>query len=291
MADPEHGTRDGRPQDPPPAQARSRATLLEHARCFGCQYNLVGRTLDEPCPECGMDAAASWPADTLANAHPILIGQLVRELWWLLAICLIAMTSSISLSLGAVIDVFSTPGTRANHLGFALLVVGLAGWLAVYPPALMPAVTRLMKHANSMHSPGAWPRWHAQASGAIVAVGFLGLLLIAPIAIAIAQRAGLVVALGCCWVIAIGAAVHGFAAWAYAGSIRRRIRGRPPRRSLEFGFMPLILGVACGTLFAVTGWLGGDLGLLGVFLVTTVGFSLVVYRLSRSLIELRATKH
>ncbi len=29
--------------------------------CYRCRYDLIGRVPGEPCPECGLDVAASWP--------------------------------------------------------------------------------------------------------------------------------------------------------------------------------------------------------------------------------------
>lgn len=59
-----------------PAAERLPAGVL----CYACKYDLVGRAPGEPCPECGLDVAASWPVEDLRACHRVYVEHVRQEL-------------------------------------------------------------------------------------------------------------------------------------------------------------------------------------------------------------------
>lgn len=270
-----------------PAEPQDPGQLPDGALCYGCGYKLVGRTLDEKCPECGMDVAPSWPVTKQAAGHPIHLKQLRLELLWLNALAFLAMISNISLAASAIVHVITRNAPAWQSASFTFLAVGLMGWCAVYVPLLMVSIARVRKHPNCLQMPGAWFRWHMYVGSSLAAIGFLACLVPAPIAFAISQHAGMWLVRICGFVLLTGALIQLLGSWMYAGSILRRARlgTQYPQEARGLWVIPAAIGMMVA--LAVCAWFASDTILAVLFSPLALASVVLAQRLLRALLAIR----
>lgn len=209
--------------------------------CYQCQYDLVGRVPGEPCPECGLDVAASWPVWDLRACHPLYVWHLRGELLRIGAAALIACATLIWLAMAAF--VFGGPllGDAAFVLVFVTGAIGF-GFGLFFLPAVGFAERCLRRHPNPLRTPGAGLRRAMRWSMLVWGIGWLGLgvpgLLLADAGVG--SGLGLFVA---GTMISAGAWSMLFAlALMYAGSMLDRAgqRGGIRRAEAALGYAPLV---------------------------------------------------
>lgn len=222
--------------------------LPENVLCVRCGYLLAGLALADKCPECGTDAAASWPPHNLLRAHPLYIRQLRLEVRWILAI---ASLVAISLASAATATPFAqhqlTPGTKDTVLTILAAVAG--GVFFVITPLEAVALPRLKKHPNPRLTPGTEERLNIALGMGITGLGF-GLAFILPAALSVFTS--LHFAFGfvlCAGIMAFGLLVQYAAAMAYLRLTLVRARHPLPSRRIEEA--PLFVGVGCVLLLPV----------------------------------------
>ena len=168
------------------------------ALCYECRYDLVGRAPGEPCPECGLDVAASWPVEDLRACHRVYVEHVRTELGAL-------QDAAILLGLGMACGGFVLWQVGLpERVGPGALVAGVVAIAAILLVGLgMGGSSKLLrlfrKHARSDVALGAPQRQGMRSSSRAIDVG-----LFVAIAAAIAASAvGTALAMGLLTVVVV----------------------------------------------------------------------------------------
>ncbi|OAB61258.1 hypothetical protein AY599_00030 [Leptolyngbya valderiana BDU 20041] len=239
MESPEHA--DGQPLDPSAARLDPAAEPLgAGVLCYQCQYDLVGRVPGEPCPECGLDVAASWPAWDLRQCHPLYVWHVRGELLRIGAAAFIAGATLVWLAIAAFVFGGPWSGDMAFVLVLASGMLGL-GFGLFFLPAVGFAEKRLRQHPNHRRTPGARLRRAMEWSMLIFGIGWLGFVTPGLIVGDAGSASGWALLAAGTVVIAVGLSVLFALALTYAGSMLERAgrRGGHGRGEAALGFGPV----------------------------------------------------
>ena len=250
---------DDQPAPEPKAPASER--LPAGVSCYGCRYDLVGRVPGEPCPECGLDVAASWPVWDLGACHPQCVDQAYSELLGVrsvLACVLVGAGAGALAGLGA-------PAARALPIIWSMVVL-LVLCSAVAHAAAVPALFGLLLRLRRLRPPA------TQASGPArrwLVIGICLAIVLLPVAVVLGLvgMASLVLHIG--WilpwsivVLCVAITPLALASWAYADTFVRRAGRSSWARwplplivapALAGSLVPVVPTVAPGTFEAIAG--------------------------------------
>lgn len=238
MAPPEHA--DGQAADPAaersnPAAARldPDAERLDPAAeplgagvlCYQCTYDLVGRVPGEPCPECGLDVAASWPAWDLRACHRVCVDQAYGELLGVRVVLTCVLVASGAGALAG-LGVEAARALPSIWSMVMLLALFAAAACAAAVPALFGLLLRLRRvgHPAALASEPA-RRW------LVISVRVAMVLLPAAVALGLVGMTSRLLHIGAMlpWSIVVLCAALvplAMASWAHADATVRRA-GRP----------------------------------------------------------------
>lgn len=243
------------------------------ALCYRCQYDLVGRVPGEPCPECGLDAAASWPPRALDHCHAVFLEHLGGEVNRVLGAAVTGVVASLCGAAGAVVAGLPTRSDWKAATAFALIAA--SSMLVFFALGNLAHLGRLLRsHPNRDATPGAGVRRRLMystwgAMGGVVLLGFLGF-----VAAAVWLPLGGLVALAGTIAAFVGTAFAWIHAMDYTAHVLGRANAPRPRRSWEtatvllppafapLGFIALIglmpwWWAAAGVLIGVAGACAG----------------------------------
>lgn len=236
-----------------------RAPLPEGVLCYQCQYNLVGRVRGEVCPECGLDAAASWPVWDLSRCHRVYLEHVEKEVKYLLgwstslasATLLVALASAL-----ATVPWKRWQGDLQVNLAIMLYLVSFVSIILALKESSLLA-KKLRTHPNRDRAPGG-SFATSLSYGAMVSAG--GFAILYPIGLIVAGLVftntvsiGIVLATIGLALWLIGLVVVSLAGLAYVGQVLVRA-GLPDRRFLVEE-APVVLAFLSPVL-AVLGLLG-----------------------------------
>ena len=198
--------------------------------CVRCAYDLGGLSPDGVCPECGLDARASWPVWDLRACHRVYVEHLAEEfrmLHWVALASWVVLMATLVACLGALL---------APRVG-GLSGVAVVSWLAsvcvlvVLPLLVWYARRSLRAHANTGRSPGAANRRRLRLALLVGQVGLVLVLLSMGLGLVMVGVPQSVLLASTC-IASIGLACASFEAWGYAGLTRQRAGVASGRRGL-----------------------------------------------------------
>lgn len=272
-------------QSPVPSDRAQPGDLPENVICVRCGYRLAGLTLADKCPECGTDAAASWPPHNLLRAHPLYIRQLRLEVRWILVI---ASLAGVSFACAAAATPFAqhqlTPGLKDTVLTILAAITACAFF--VITPLEAFALTQLKRHPNPRLTPGSNERINIAVGVGITALGF-GLAFILPATLSVFTNLHLAFGVVlCAGIMVFGLLVQYTAAMAYLRLTL--VRTRHPLPLLRIEEAPLLIGVGCVLLLpvAVVARMPIEWIVTSLFWTLTLAAAGVVLRCGRTLMAL-----
>lgn len=226
-------------------------------QCFRCQYDVVGRVPGEPCPECGLDVAASWPVEDLRRCHRAYVEQVHQELDALHSIC--AMVILLCLALGVASGLLGWPWGRAHAemvlLGSLMVAVILGGGVI---RLFFQFFILARMHPKAPHALSNRRRRTIIEAGCIVAGAGISLITLAIPATAVARGLGLIIALLCVLVAGVALLVAYTSALAYAKEALNRAGVTAKRTLLEEapGLLPFVAigAIPIAVLGIMPGW-------------------------------------
>lgn len=150
-------------------------------RCYQCKYDLAGRVPGEPCPECGLDVAASWPAWDLRACHPAYIEHLRYEAVQMRRVALV-LAVAIGLVLVGVATLFAELKYGYQPRASIILMIVGGSTLLFWPVFLVQLARTVSRRAPLRHmgdgenrrpDEGEPPsmRWGVWLAGAAVVLG------------------------------------------------------------------------------------------------------------------------
>ncbi|MEQ8316726.1 MAG: hypothetical protein RIE77_12705 [Phycisphaerales bacterium] len=230
-------------------------TIPAGVACTGCRYELAGLPRGGVCPECGLDAPASWPVYDLRRcARPYVANVLdeLRVLNWVTIAAWVVLASAAIAGLGAAFE-GRGGGVAIAAMSFGLLAV--AG-LVPLPLLVLYAWSALAQHPNTRTAPGGAERVRLGRALLVAQLGLWGVLGLGLLAGFLDVRVAWPAFVAAMAIALIGLGWACLEALAYAAHVLDRAGRACAGRAvvLGWGFAFVVLGVvAAGSAFVDLG--------------------------------------
>lgn len=177
----------------PPIADGAAMPLAAGVLCYRCGYDLVDRVPGEPCPECGVDVAASWPPYALGDCHAVFLEHLGGEVGRLLGAASMGALGAAFAAGGACVGGLPTRADWKAMVVFALLAAAIiAGGGAL--GNLIRTASELRRHPNRAQTPGAATRRVLFEGVLLIAAGLFITLTLGVMSVGVAVQFGAIVA-------------------------------------------------------------------------------------------------